>query len=251
MQKAFNILKAFIRVLFFLLWTGLALMVFVVAIPLDQRLTIARLWHKGCLKLFAVKLKIIGEKSEQAPILFVANHVSYLDIIILGSQLKASFVSKAEVRKWPLFGWLSTLQNTVFINRRSREIKVQLKELSNRVSNQENLIIFPEGTSTDGKTVKPFKSSLFAICDLHPELNIQAIGLKYLNNKGEPLTDQVRDQYAFYADFPFGAHFWGMLQGSGVCVEVSFPPILNTQSYSNRKKVATVSQQLIYDEVCS
>ncbi len=251
MLKALNILKAFIRVLFFLLWTGLALLVFVVAIPLGQRLTIARFWHKGCLKLFAVKLKIIGEKSQQAPILFVANHVSYLDIIILGSQLKGSFVSKAEVRKWPLFGWLSTLQNTVFINRRSREIKVQLQELSNRVTNRENLIIFPEGTSTDGKIVKPFKSSLFAICDLHPELNIQPIGLKYLNNRGEHLTDEVRDQYAFYADFPFGGHFWGMLQGSGVCVEVSFSPILNTQSYSNRKEVATVSQQLVYDKVCS
>ncbi len=175
--------------------------------------------------------------------LLVANHVSYLDIIVLGSLVKATFVSKAEVRKWPLFGWLSTLQNTVFINRRSREIKVQLKELSERVANHENLIIFPEGTSTDGKTIKPFKSSLFAICDLHAELKVQAIGMKYLNKNGGELNRKERDQYAFYGNFPFGAHFWSMLKGRGITVEVGFAEVIESKEFKNRKELALLAHQ--------
>ncbi len=234
-------LKAVFRLLLFLLWTGILLIIFLLALPFGGRLTVTKLWHKGCLAIFGIKLKLIGDISQQKPMLYVANHVSYLDINILGSLLNASFVSKAEVRQWPLFGWLSTLQNTVFINRRSREIKVQLKELSERVANNENLIIFPEGTSTDGKSVQPFKSSLFAICDLHPELSVQSIGIKYLGKKGQLLTDQERNQYAFYADFPFGAHFWGMLKGRGLFVEVSFSWVLTTATFANRKELASIA----------
>lgn len=227
--------------LFFLLLTGVLLIVFVVAIPLGGRLTIARYWHKTCLKIFGIKLLVKGDTSRDNPILYVANHVSYLDIIILGSLLKASFVSKAEVRKWPLFGWLSTLQNTVFINRRSREIKVQLKELSKRISNNENLIIFPEGTSTNGKIVKPFKSSLFAICDLHPELKVQPVGLRYLDKNGQALTDKERNQYAIYADFPFGRHFWAMLKGRGITVQLGFAETFNIENFESRKELAAIA----------
>lgn len=217
------------------------LIVFVIALPFGGRFFMARHWHKACLKIFGVQLSINGSMSKKAPILYVANHVSYIDILALGSLLTGSFVSKAEVRKWPMFGWLSTLQNTVFINRRSREIKIQLKELSQRVQSAQNLIIFPEGTSTNGKAVKPFKSSLFAICELHPELSIQSIALKYLDKDGLPLTDGERDQYAFYSDFPFGAHFWGMLQGRGLTIEIHFGHLLDSDSRSNRKQLAEQS----------
>lgn len=240
-----NTLKAVARLIVFLCWTLLNLLLLMIALPFNKRLSITRLWHTGCLKIFAIRLAIKGSPSDQSPTIYIANHVSYLDINILGSLLKASFVSKAQIRQWPVFGWLSTLQNTVFINRRSRDITIQLAQLSDRVDRGDSLIVFPEGTSTDGKTVKSFKSSLLAISDLYPQLPIQPVSLRYLDKHGGVLGDEQRDHYAFYADFPFAAHFWNMLKGPGIRVDVVFSERVTGQDFLNRKDLTVYTHQQI------
>ena len=97
--------------------------------------------------------------------LFAANHVSYLDITVLGSLLDASFIAKTEVAGWPLFGWLARLQRSVFIDRRARSTAHQRDSIAARLAAGEALILFPEGTSGDGNRLLPFKSALFSVAD--------------------------------------------------------------------------------------
>ena len=99
--------------------------------------------------------------------LFAANHISYLDITVLGSLLDASFIAKTEVAGWPLFGWLARLQRSVFIDRRARSTAHQRDSIAARLAAGEALILFPEGTSGDGNRLLPFKSALFSVADQH------------------------------------------------------------------------------------
>ena len=97
--------------------------------------------------------------------LFVANHISYLDITVLGSLIAGSFVAKTEVARWPLFGWLAKLQRSVFVDRQVRSTAQQRDAIAERLAAGDALILFPEGTSGDGNRVLPFKSALFSVAD--------------------------------------------------------------------------------------
>ena len=92
----------------------------------------------------------------------VANHVSYLDVFVLGSLIPAVFVAKKEVREWPVIGWIAWLQRTIFIERRRSKADDEIRPLVKALNQGSNVIVFPEGTSTDGVTILPFKSTLFS-----------------------------------------------------------------------------------------
>jgi 1-acyl-sn-glycerol-3-phosphate acyltransferase len=93
--------------------------------------------------------------------LYVANHVSYTDITVLGSVIPGSFIAKAEVADWPFFGWLAKLQRSVFVDRQVRSTVTQRDAVGERLASGDALILFPEGTSGDGNRVLPFKTALF------------------------------------------------------------------------------------------
>src|SRR3546814_10571195 len=113
-------------------------------------------------RLLGIEIERHGQPSDRHPTLYVANHVSYLDIEVLGALLKASFVAKAEVATWPFFAWLARLQETVFVERRVRHAAQHRDEMARRLDAGDDLILFPEGTSGDGTAVLSFKSALFS-----------------------------------------------------------------------------------------
>ncbi len=238
-------LKAILRILAVALIT-LSLLPFLFiarAISRQAEQTIIMIWHRNVLTILNVRLAIKGVCSTEPATLFVANHVSYLDIIAISAMLKTSFVSKKEIRRWPVFGWLSTLQRTVFIDRESRDVKGQMGDLAARLSNQESLVLFPEGTSTDGVDVKRFKSSLFAVKDLLPELMVQGVALRYDNLDGTPLAQPRRDHYAFYDTMPFAGHFWSMCEDEGVQITIEFVEGYVVNHETDRKALAQTLQQ--------
>jgi len=127
------------------------------------------LWYHGiCTRLLGLDVEVRGAPSTARPTLFVANHASYLDIMVLGAVVPGSFVAKREVRDWPFFGWLARLQRTVFVDRRPSAAQTQRTEIQARLAARENLILFPEGTSSDGNRTLPFKSALFAAAGVGP-----------------------------------------------------------------------------------
>lgn len=142
---------------------------------------------------FAVTLAVIGLRLRRRGRPFeglgaqVANHTGWLDIWVLNAASEVTFVSKAEVRGWPVLGWMAAISGTIFISRRRGDAAEQRAVLRSRLLGGETLVFFPEGTSTDGRRVLPFKSTLFATF-AEPELaaaRVQPVTLIYRAPPGE------------------------------------------------------------------
>ena len=159
--------RAIFRAALYGLWTSLIIPVQMAAVPLCLPLAkrLPRFYHRVCCRLLGIHVQAQGLVSRDQPVLFVANHASYLDIVVLGSLIPGSFVAKAEIAGWPLFGLLAKLQRTVFIDRRGSRAADHRDDIGARLEAGDNLILFPEGTSSDGNRVMPFKSALFSVAE--------------------------------------------------------------------------------------
>ncbi|MHC0052807.1 lyso-ornithine lipid O-acyltransferase [Actibacterium sp. D379-3] len=174
----------------------------------------------------------------------VANHSSWLDIFALNARKRVYFVSKAEVAQWPGIGWLARSTGTVFINRDRREAKAQTALFEARLKAGHKLLFFPEGTSTDGQRVLPFKSTLFAAFfseALRGFLHVQPVTVIYRAPKGaDPRF------YGWWGEMAFGPHLLKILaarrQGS---VELVYHPALKVADFDSRKALALACEQAV------
>ncbi|WP_081535966.1 1-acyl-sn-glycerol-3-phosphate acyltransferase [Rhodovulum sp. P5] len=167
----------------------------------------------------------------------VANHSSWLDIFALNARKRIYFVSKAEVADWPGIGWLARATGTVFINRDRREAKAQANLFEKRLKANHKLLFFPEGTSTDGRRILPFKTTLFAAFftdELKDILHIQPVTVIYSAPEGQDPAF-----YGWWGDMGFGPHLLKVLaakpQGG---VELVYHPPLKVADFADRKALA-------------
>ena len=179
--------------------------------------------------------------------LFAANHVSYLDITVLGSLLDASFIAKTEVAGWPLFGWLARLQRSVFIDRRARSTAHQRDSIAARLAAGEALILFPEGTSGDGVRLLPFKSALFSVADhaAAGAVTVQPVSIAYTRLDGMPLGRALRPFFAWYGAMSLAPHLWRMLGLGRLEVVVEFHPPTSLAVCGSRKMLARYCEERI------
>ncbi len=153
----------------FLLVTPVLALIQWIAIRFDLPLqrTIPRLWHRLILKCLGVRVRITGALSEKRPLLVISNHISWLDIMILGHQADVRFIAKSEVSGWPGMGTIARLNHTVFVEReRKTKTGAKASEIATRLAGGDALVLFPEGTTSDGNALLPFKSSLFGAAKL-------------------------------------------------------------------------------------
>jgi 1-acyl-sn-glycerol-3-phosphate acyltransferase len=167
----------------------------------------------------------------------VANHASWLDIFVLNSRRTVYFVSKSEVADWPGIGWLARATGTLFIRRDRREAQAQARAMTWRLSHGHHLLFFPEGTSTDGLRVLPFKTTLFAAFyddGLPGDLPIQAISLRYHAPPGKPA-----EFYGWWGEMEFAPSLLAMLaqRPHGHVTLVHHPPV-RVGDYPDRKRLA-------------
>jgi 1-acyl-sn-glycerol-3-phosphate acyltransferase len=148
------------RLTIYLAFTLLLMPVQAIGLVLRQRwvATFPRFYHRWCCRILGLRVRRIGRPTAVRPVLFAANHVSYLDIIIFSSLIAGSFVAKREVASWPLFGWLAKLQRSVFIDWQVRSTAQQRDSIAGRLAAGDALILFPEGTSGDGNRVLPSRA---------------------------------------------------------------------------------------------
>lgn len=235
--------RALIRIAFYL---GLTLPLMPVqALAVALRLPLHRslpLWyHRQCCRILGFHVERIGRRSRARPTLYAANHVSYFDIMILGSLVKASFVAKTEVADWPLFGWLAKLQRTVFIERRGRHAADQRLEMLARLEAGDSLILFPEGTSGDGNRVLPFKSALFAVAEHRPRgkpLIVQPVSIAYTRLDGVPMGRYLRPYVAWYGDMDMASHLWTAAGLGWITAVVEFHPPVTIDEPGSRKALS-------------
>jgi len=198
-----------------------------------------KLFHKGCCWLFSLRCSVTGQMHTGRPTLYLANHVSYLDVFILGGEIPGFFIAKSEVANWPILGPLAKLQNTLFFERKGVKIREQLKVMATHFDQQGNLILFPEGTSTEGEHVEPFKSSLLQSVEMaETDVLIQPVTIAYTEHQAKPMSRNIRDHYAWYATMPFASHFFSALGMGRASVELIFHPPVSVKDFETRKECA-------------
>lgn len=211
---------------------------------------IPTLFHNIVLKrVFGFRITVSGTPAtpttEDGPVLYVSNHNSWLDIPVLGSVLPCSFIAKAEVETWPLFGWLAQMQRTLFVEREARtQTAQQTAAILDRMAHNDRLVLFAEGTSSDGNRVLKFNSSLFGVAqlaDMHPtmpSLRIQPVTVVYTKVQGLPMGRFHRPFFAWYGDMDLPPHLWAGLCLGPADVEVIFHEPITLAQAGNRKKLA-------------
>ena len=218
--------------------------------PLAKRLPLT--YHRMCARLLGFDIVVTGEAVTSRPALFVGNHTSYLDVMVLGTIIEGCFIAKSEVADWPLFGWLAKLQRTVFVERRSTRTAHQRDEIGARLAAGDRLILFPEGTSDDGTKTLPFKSALFAVAETPSDgtpLQVQPFSIAYTALAGLPLGREWRPLLAWYGDMKMPSHAWRILTFSGLRAEVRFHQVVTIGQYGSRKAMAAHCFEVVRDGV--
>ena len=213
-----------------------------VTLRLPVRRTFPHRYHRFVAYLFGIKVRIAG-KPPMGAALLLANHTSWLDIVIFSAVAPLSFVAKSEVGTWPFFGTLARLQRTVFVTRARRsETGAARDAIAERLAQGDVLVLFPEGTSDDGNMVLPFKSALLSAADsaFHQgrEVTVQPVSTAYVAREGIPMGRENRPLYAWYGDMELVPHLWEALQAGPLDVVVQFHPPLETM---DRKELARVA----------
>jgi 1-acyl-sn-glycerol-3-phosphate acyltransferase len=190
---------------------------------------------RGVLRSVGVQCSVAGTPPAHG--LVVSNHLSYLDIAVFSAVMPCVFVSKAEIGKWPYFGLAARASGTVFLNRSSKaSAAAAAGEIANRLKFPVPVLLFPEGTSTDGSRVLRFHSSLFQSA-IDARASITPATLRYV-----PSGALRESEYCWYGDADFLAHVWKLLSAPGFSAKITFgEPAL----YSNRRSAAAATHELV------
>lgn len=191
---------------------------------------------KIVLKIIGLRVDLMGLPMK-GPGAVVANHSSWLDIIVLNARKRIYFVSKSEVANWPGIGWLARATGTVFIERNRSKAIEQANVFQHRLQAGHRLLFFPEGTSSDGLQVLPFKTSLFAAFitpELKDILSLQPVSVTYHAPRGAD-----RRFYGWWGDMDFGPHILRVLASTQQgYVALTYHPPLKVGDFNDRKSLA-------------
>jgi 1-acyl-sn-glycerol-3-phosphate acyltransferase len=232
----------------------LPLQALAVFFKLELARTLPPAYHRLVCRILGIRVAAQGEMAKNRPLLIVGNHTSYLDIEVLGSLIPGSFVAKAEIARWPFFGWLAKLQRSVFIERRSSKAREHKDEIEKRLLEGDVLILFPEGTSNDGNRILPFRTALFSVAERRVEgeaLVVQPVSLAYTRLDGMPMGRSFRPFFAWYGDMELPPHLWQMLGLGIVTAEVIFHEPVTIDRFGSRKALAEHCWRIVSEGLAS
>ncbi|TAM88372.1 MAG: 1-acyl-sn-glycerol-3-phosphate acyltransferase [Candidimonas sp.] len=203
-------------------WILFGLLCVSVVFPLlpSVRAGVTRWWSRWLMMLCGVAVRVVGQPVLDRPSLWVANHVSWVDIFVLNSVRGVSFVSKSEVRRWPVIGWLVAGAGTVFLDRGRRQaIRAVAGQMGRRFARGEAVGLFPEGTSSDGFDVGPFHASLFEPA-IEAGVDVQPVALRFMHR------GRRSGHLAFVGEQTLARNVWLLLGTTGAGVEAVFLPVI-------------------------
>jgi 1-acyl-sn-glycerol-3-phosphate acyltransferase len=249
--RAIAILVIFLAVTF----AGIPWQASALRFGLKRRRTFPQRYHRFLCRLFGVRVRVIGVPVQNEGVLMVANHTSWLDILIFSAAARVSFVAKAEVATWPLFSTLAKLQETVFVERTRRSQTAQARDrIRDRVLAGDALVLFPEGTSNDGNRVLPFKSALMGAAEARVgvddsgrerHVRVQPVSTAYVGLHGMPMGRESRPLYAWYGDMELVPHLWEALKTGPIEVVIEFHPPISVDTLGGRKELAAACEAIV------
>jgi lyso-ornithine lipid O-acyltransferase len=215
---------------------------------LPNRWKIVSRWIRGftwsMIRILNIKITVDGDEGQlqRGGYVIISNHFGYLDGIVLGSLFPVIFVSKTEVKSWPVIGWWTTLCGTVFINRQSKGlIPLAVNEISRKLKQQANILLFPEGAATNGERMLPFQTAPLA-GPLRSRAIIVPLTLAYQSIDEQPISTANRDLIYCYDDMPDASHFWKLLGLRRIEARVTIQPKVECSRYEDnsagRKRLA-------------
>ena len=212
-------------------------------------------YHRNLCRLLQARIVVRGEPVRDGPSLIAANHVSWLDITVFSAVRPLSFVAKREVGTWPLFGSLARLQRTVFVDRDRRAATGRFKQdMQERLRRGDTLVLFPEGTSTDGNHVLDFKSALMGAAEVTYDdpvsgeeraVPVQPVTIAYTRVHGVPMGRRERPSFAWYGDMDLAPHLWESLKRGPFDVVVHFHTPVTLDGAGGRKALARHCQDAV------
>lgn len=200
---------------------------------------------KKSLKALNVELKISNPPSGQHTYLVVSNHLGYLDIFAVAASIPSLFVTSVEMKETPFLGLFTEMGGCMYVERRSRtNILNEIKEIEAALNDGFNVVIYPEGRSTNGEKVLPFKKSLLTACaDSHADIMPVVVNFKSVN--GAPVQIKHRDWLCWYDDMPFVTSIWNATQIKHCEMSLDFLDVIPVNSDSNHKDIANHAHKQI------
>ena len=213
-------------------------------------------YHRQVCGIVGIRLNIEGEIAEEQGVLIIANHVSWLDITVLSAVAPVSFVAKQEVASWPFVSWLAKLQRSVFVDRNRRnEVGDKANEILERLASGDHIVLFAEGTSSDGNSVVPFKTALFAAAKptggakMGAKVSAQTLALTYPKIYGLPLCRRGRHVIAWYGDMDMASHAWRLLGLGPIDANIRIGPPVPLDAFPDRKALARYAEDKVRKDV--
>ena len=200
--------------------------------------------------IIGLQVRVIGvpaAKGKGRRVIYAANHCSWLDIPVLGGRLEACFVSKDEIASWPGISLVARLGRTVFVTRTRGATGRESDDMRARLAAGDDLLLFPEGTSSDGGRVLPFRSAFFSIAEGPDPPLIQPVSVVYDRLGGLPTRRSTRAVFGWYGDMDLLSHFWKLTQCRGMRVTLLMHPAIDPRDVRNRKVLA----QMAWDAVAT
>jgi 1-acyl-sn-glycerol-3-phosphate acyltransferase len=224
------------------------------ALRFDWRLrrTLPRVWHRIICYLLGIRIRVHGQIEKRRPLMLCTNHSSWMDIMVLSAVADVAFIAKIEVRDWPIFGTLAKLQKSVFVVREEkRKTGQQANEIAGRMADGEIMVLFPEGTTSDGNRLLEVKSSLFGAAAMavphspNGMVLVQPAAVAYTRVHGVPMGRYHRRLAAWPGDLDLLPHLIDILKCGAIDVDVSFGQAVEYRSDTNRKEVsATIARRI-------
>jgi 1-acyl-sn-glycerol-3-phosphate acyltransferase len=222
-------------------------------LPGRGKVVFARTYWAVVSRAMGLNVRVIGTPARPVggrQIVFACNHSSWLDIPALGGTLEACFIAKEEVGRWPVIRTIARLGRTVFVTRRASETGRERDSMRARLAAGDNLILFPEGTSSDGSRVLPFRSSFFSIVEEGGDGKrplIQPVSIVYDRLDGLPMGRSSRPVCAWYGDMDLGSHFWRLARYHRLRVTILLHAPIDPAGYPSRKALSRVVWQTVAD----
>lgn len=211
-----------------------------------------RAWHWIITKALGFRVHVHGRLASERPLLVAANHISWTDIMVLGSVADVHFVAKSEMAGWPIIGYLARWQRTIFVEReRRRKSGEQAGEIARRIADGHAVALFAEGSTHDGNHVAPFKSTLFGAAAMaiaeggSSVVYVQPVAIAYTRLQGLPMGRQHRTHAAWIGDRLLVPHIVALLREGAVDVEVHFGEPFASDGATDRKQAARRAEQAV------